>query len=74
MINGIKHRVVRLEQKRPDPETGAAMLARIERARARARANGRDVFPELTDERRAELRGKSIAEILMMGRQRAAGD
>ena len=70
MINGIKHRVVRLEQRQPDPDEDFAFRERWERARARARAAGHE-FKPLTDERRKELRGKSISEILMMGRQRA---
>jgi len=68
MINGIKHRVVRLEQRQPDPEESDAFRERIERAHNRLRAHGYDLRP-MTNERRAELRGKSIVEILLMGRR-----
>jgi len=66
MINGIKHRVVRLEQRQPDPEVSAEMTARLERACRRADVR---LSEPLTEEQRAELKGKNIGQMILLFRR-----
>jgi len=66
MINGIKHRVVRLEQRQPDPEVSAEMTARLDRARKRG---GLPPRKPLTEAQEAELNGKNIGQMILLFRR-----
>ena len=66
MINGIKHRVVRLEQRQPDPEVSAGTMARLEWARKRA---GLPPRKPLTEAQEAELKGKGIGQMILLCRK-----
>jgi len=66
MLNGIKHRVQRLERYQPDEEVSAEMVARIERAQERA---GLGPALELTEDQREQLRGKDIGQMILLFRK-----
>lgn len=69
MLNGFKRRLERLEQHQPNQGVSAEMVARVERAQERA---GLGLPTELTDERRAELRGKDIGAMILLFRKWAS--
>jgi len=66
MLNGIKNRVVRLEQFRGNPDVTTEQLARLERARERV---GLPPRKPLTDAQEAELKGKSIGQMILLFRK-----